>query len=62
MRQALPEHNRVADGYNGTQLNAHINGDAFDIDLIAKFYGRTAGSTDKPGKVASELTFEVRYE
>lgn len=62
LRQALPEHNRIAGGYDGSQLNAHINGDAFDIDLIAKFYGRTAGSNDKPGKVASELTFEVWYE
>lgn len=62
LRQALPEHNRIADGYTGTQLNARINGNAVDIDLIAKFYGRTAGSNDKPGKVASELTFEVWYE
>lgn len=62
LRQALPEHNRIADGYTGTQLNARINGNAVDIDLTAKFYGRTAGSNDKAGKVASEMTFEVWYE
>lgn len=60
-QQALP-HNRIAGGYTGTELNAHTNGTAVDINLTAKFYGRTAGSNDKAGKVASEMTFEVWYE
>lgn len=60
-QQALP-HNRIAGGYTGTELNAHTNGNAVDINLTAKFYGRTAGSNDKAGKVASEMTFEVWYE
>ena len=59
---ALPEHNRIAGGYSGTELSARVNGNAVDIDLTAKFYGRTVGSTDKAGKVASEMTFEVWYE
>lgn len=61
-QQALPEHNRITGGYTGTQLNAHTNGNAVDINLIAKFYGRTAGSNNKAGKVASEMTFGVWYE
>lgn len=60
-QQALP-HNRIAGGYTGTELNAHTNGNAVDINLIAKFYGRTAGPNNKAGKVASEFTFEVWYE
>lgn len=59
---ALPEHNRIAGGYTGTELNAHTNGNAVDINLIAKFYGRTTGANDKAGKVASEMTFGVWYE
>ena len=59
---ALPEHNRIAGGYTGTELNAHTNSNAVDINLIAKFYGRTAGSNNKAGKVASEMTFGVWYE
>lgn len=61
-QQALPEHNRIAGGYTGTELSARVNGNAVDIDLTAKFYGRTAGSNDKAGKVASEMTFGVWYE
>lgn len=59
---ALPEHNRIAGGYTGTELSARTNGNAVDIDLTARFYGRTAGSNDKAGKVASEMTFGVWYE
>lgn len=59
---ALPEHNRIPGGYTGTELSARANGNAVDIDLTAKFYGRTPGSNDKAGKVASEMTFGVWYE
>lgn len=59
---ALPEHNRIAGGYTGTELSARVNGNAVDIDLTARFYGRTVGSNDKAGKVASEMTFGVWYE
>ncbi|MBS6009607.1 MAG: type 1 fimbrial protein [Haemophilus parahaemolyticus] len=59
---ALPEHNRIAGGYTGTELSARVNGNAVDIDLTARFYGRTVGSTDKAGKVSSEMTFGVWYE
>lgn len=61
-QQALPEHNRIGGSYTGTELNARVNGNAVDIDLIAKFYGRTAGSTNKAGQVSSEMSFEVWYE
>ena len=59
---ALPEHNRITGGYTGTELSARVNGNAVDIDLTARFYGRTAGANDKAGKVASEMTFGVWYE
>lgn len=62
LRQALPEHNRIDGGYTGTELSARVNGNAVDIDLTARFYGRTVGSNDKAGKVASEMTFGVWYE
>lgn len=61
-QQSFP-HNRIAGGYTGTDLSARVNGNAVDIDLTAKFYGRTTvGPNDKAGKVASEFTFEVWYE
>lgn len=62
LNQALPVHNRIDGGYDGAALNARINGNVVDIDLTAKFYGRTVGSNDKAGKVSSEMTFEVWYE
>lgn len=61
-QSALPEHNRISGGYTGTELSARVNGNAVDIDLTARFYGRTTGSNDKAGKVASEMTFGVWYE
>lgn len=61
-QQALPEHNRIPGGYTGTELSARVNGNTVDIDLTARFYGRTTGSNDKAGKVASEMTFGVWYE
>lgn len=62
LKQALPVHNRITGSYDGAALKARINGNTVDIDLTAKFYGRTAGSNNKAGKVASEFTFEVWYE
>lgn len=61
-KQTLPTDNSASSGYTGTQLGAKANGDTFDITLTAKFYALTAGSADKAGKVASEMTFEVFYE
>lgn len=61
-KQNLPQNTQAGGVYTGRQLGAKANGDAFDITLTAKFYAVTAGSADKPGKVASEMTFEVFYE
>lgn len=61
-KQTLPTDTAANGGYTGTQLGAKANGDTFDITLKAKFYALTAGSADKAGKVASEMTFEVFYE
>ncbi|HHF5140256.1 TPA: fimbrial protein [Haemophilus influenzae] len=61
-KQTLPTDTSAGSGYTGTQLGAKANGDTFDITLTAKFYALTAGSADKAGKVASEMTFEVFYE
>ncbi|WP_239995377.1 fimbrial protein [Haemophilus haemolyticus] len=61
-KQNLPQNTQAGGVYTGTKLGAKANGDTFDITLTAKFYAVTAGSADKPGKVASEMTFEVFYE
>lgn len=61
-KQNLPQNTQAGGVYTGTQLGAKANGDTFDITLTAKFYAVTAGSADKAGKVASEMTFEVFYE
>ncbi|STO61894.1 fimbrial protein [Haemophilus aegyptius] len=61
-QQTLPTDTTAGSGYSGTQLGAKAKGDTFDITLTAKFYAVTAGSSDKAGKVASEMTFEVFYE
>ncbi|HHF5238562.1 TPA: fimbrial protein [Haemophilus influenzae] len=58
----LPTDTTVGNKYTGTQLGAKAKGDTFEITLTAKFYALTAGSADKAGKVASEMTFEVFYE
>lgn len=58
----LPTDTTTGNVYTGTQLGAKAKGDTFDITLTAKFYAVTAGSSDKAGKVASEMTFEVFYE
>lgn len=58
----LPTDTSTGNVYTGTQLGAKAKGDTFDITLTAKFYALTAGSADKAGKVASEMTFEVFYE
>ena len=61
-KQNLPQNTQAGGVYTGTKLGAKANGDTFDITLTAKFYALTAGSSDKAGKVASEMTFEVFYE
>ncbi|EFA28719.1 hypothetical protein HAINFHK1212_1646, partial [Haemophilus influenzae HK1212] len=58
----LPTDTSTGNVYTGTQLGAKAKGDTFVITLTAKFYAVTAGSADKAGKVASEMTFEVFYE
>lgn len=62
IKPPLPTDTSTGSGYTGTKLGAKANGDTFDITLTAKFYAVTAGSSDKAGKVASEMTFEVFYE
>ncbi|HHF6577561.1 TPA: fimbrial protein [Haemophilus influenzae] len=62
IKPLLPTDTSTGSGYTGTKLGAKANGDTFDITLTAKFYAVTAGSSDKAGKVASEMTFEVFYE
>lgn len=62
IKRPLPTDTSTGSGYTGTKLGAKANGDTFDITLTAKFYALTAGSSDKAGKVASEMTFEVFYE
>ncbi|MEX4619454.1 fimbrial protein [Haemophilus influenzae] len=62
IKPLLPTDTSTGSGYTGTKLGAKANGDTFDITLTAKFYAVTAGSADKAGKVASEMTFEVFYE
>lgn len=62
IKPLLPTDTSTGSGYTGNQLGAKANGDTFDITLTAKFYAVTAGSSDKAGKVASEMTFEVFYE
>ncbi|CBY80730.1 fimbrial protein [Haemophilus influenzae biotype aegyptius] len=62
IKPPLPTDTSTGSKYTGTQLGAKAKGDTFDITLTAKFYAVTAGSSDKAGKVASEMTFEVFYE